>query len=216
MYLSLFLLPILEKRPVNGKFNLASKSKSKLFFPFPPKRKVLAPISPGSDLAALRAEAALSLPASSDLFKTLYLSAFMSFKVGDTFFVQGFEHTASPAQGRASDTCWSRREGAASFLVPLGISMDISFLKASLYYNIIFLEAWRSCCYRPGLRFDIGGGISLRDASGFCVGSNSPRILVGPRRVSLRSAIHRQRTRLPSAAFSSLTSPLPFRLVSGK
>lgn len=131
MYLSLFLLPILEKRPVNGKFNLASKSKSKLFFPFPPKRKVLAPISPGSDLAALRAEAALSLPASSDLFKTLYLSDFMSFKVGDTFFVQGFEHTASPAQGRASDTCRSRREGAASFLVPLGISMDISFLKAS-------------------------------------------------------------------------------------
>ena len=214
MYLSLFLLQILEKRPANGKFNLASKSKSKLSFPFLPKQKVLGPVTPGSDLAALRAGAASSFLVFSDLFKTLYLSEFLPFKVSNAFFVRGFERTASPARGRASDTHGSRRKGAASFLMPLGISMDISFLRASLYY--IFLEAWLSCRYRAGLRFDMSGGISLRDVSGFCAGSNSLCILAGPWRVSPRSPIHRQWIRLLSAAFGPFMSPLPLRLVSGK
>lgn len=71
---------------------LPLKAKSKLSFPFLPKQKVLAPITPGSDCAALRAGAASSFLVFSDLFKTLYLSDFMSFKVSDAFVARGFEH----------------------------------------------------------------------------------------------------------------------------
>lgn len=115
----------MEKRPANGKFNLVSKSKSKLSFPFLPKQKVLAPITPGSDLAALRAGALSSFLVFSDLLKALYLSDSLSFKAGDAFFVPGFEHTASPAQGRASDTRWSRWEGDTQRHEEGGISMGI-------------------------------------------------------------------------------------------
>lgn len=158
MYLSLLLFQILEERSLHGEFNLASKSKSKLSFPFLSKPKVLAPITPAFDLAAWRAGTAWSFPAFSDLFKTLYLSGSVSFKVRGTSFVRGFELHQLRRE--------SRGEGAAFFLVPLGISVDISFLRASLYPNNIPRVLPVLLC-RAGLGFDIAGGISLRDISVF-------------------------------------------------
>lgn len=185
MYLSLLLFQILEERSLHGEFNLASKSKSKLSFPFLSKPKVLAPITPAFDLAAWRAGTAWSFPAFSDLFKTLYLSGSVSFKVRGTSFVRGFE--LHQLRGE------SRGEGAAFLLVPLGISVDISFLRASLYPNNIPRVLAVLLC-RAGLGFDI----ALYEMF-LCFS----KILAGPWSFSSRSAPRQHWILLLAADFSA-------------
>lgn len=134
MCVSLLLLQILEKRSLHGKFNLACKRTSKLSIPFLSRPKVLAPITPGSDLAAGEQEL-LGAFQHSQIFSRLFIF--------QTWCLSKSE--ALPlSSGESLDTQQSRGEGAA-FSSCLWVSQWISHSSGPLYITIIFPESWLSC-----------------------------------------------------------------------